>query len=112
LHDLKEYFTQVNHLSTYLMIQLYRKVRSWKYRILSRLINYYSSYNDHISYIGLLYLCFLYIFSDLLPGIEEFLCNVLAKEKLSTYAEEQRQYYLERLDIIKLPPSIPPRPQC
>ncbi|XP_052227306.1 uncharacterized protein LOC127842029 isoform X2 [Dreissena polymorpha] len=48
---------------------------------------------------------------DLLPGIEQFLSNVLANEKLSPFAEEQRQYFLERLDIIKLPPSIPPRPR-
>ncbi|XP_052820886.1 uncharacterized protein LOC128246628 [Mya arenaria] len=48
---------------------------------------------------------------DLLPGIEQFLSNILARESLSPYAEEQRQYYLERLDIIKLPPSVPPRPR-
>ncbi|XP_060580205.1 uncharacterized protein LOC132736992 [Ruditapes philippinarum] len=49
--------------------------------------------------------------NDLLPGIEDYLSNVLANETLSEYAEEQRQYFLERLDIIKLPPSIPPRPR-
>jgi hypothetical protein len=53
-----------------------------------------------------------FLFTDLLPGIEDYLSNVLANETLSEYAEEQRQYFLERLDIIKLPPSIPPRPRC
>lgn len=51
------------------------------------------------------------ILQDLLPGIEDFLSSVLANESLSPAAEEQRLYFLERLDIIKLPPSIPPRPQ-
>lgn len=54
----------------------------------------------------------LFLLSDLMPGIEDYLSNVLANETLSEYAEERRQYFLERLDIIKLPPSIPPRPQC
>lgn len=53
------------------------------------------------------YIC-LYI-SELLPGIEEFLCTDLAEECLSDSAEEKRQYFIERLDILKLPPSIPPR---
>lgn len=51
-----------------------------------------------------------FFFLELLPGIEEFLCSVLSEEKLSPLAEERRQYYLERLDILKLPPSLPPRP--
>lgn len=45
---------------------------------------------------------------DWLPGIEEFLSKVLANELLSHAAEQQRLYFLERIDIIKLPPSIPP----
>ncbi|KAK3603514.1 hypothetical protein CHS0354_030373 [Potamilus streckersoni] len=48
---------------------------------------------------------------DLLPGIEDFLVTVLANENLSPQAEEKRQFFLERLDIIKLPPSLPPRVQ-
>ncbi|XP_041377808.1 uncharacterized protein LOC121390133 isoform X2 [Gigantopelta aegis] len=50
------------------------------------------------------------IWLDLLPGIEEFLVTTLASESLSLAAEEKRQYFVERLDILKLPPSIPPRP--
>ncbi|XP_069118485.1 uncharacterized protein [Argopecten irradians] len=46
---------------------------------------------------------------ELLPGIEDFLCKVLAGEGLSDPAEEQRLYFIERLDILKLPPSLPPR---
>lgn len=46
---------------------------------------------------------------ELLPGIEEFLCQDLASEKLSEETENKRLYYLERLDILKLPPSVPPR---
>ncbi|XP_078336674.1 uncharacterized protein LOC111137602 isoform X5 [Crassostrea virginica] len=46
---------------------------------------------------------------ELLPGIEEFLCQDLAREKLSEETENKRLYYLERLDILKLPPSVPPR---
>ncbi|XP_033763670.1 uncharacterized protein LOC117344901 isoform X2 [Pecten maximus] len=46
---------------------------------------------------------------ELLPGIEDFLCKVLAREGLSGPAEEQRLYFIERLDILKLPPSLPPR---
>lgn len=46
---------------------------------------------------------------ELLPGIEEFLCQDLAGEKLSEETENKRLYYLERLDILKLPPSVPPR---
>lgn len=48
---------------------------------------------------------------ELLPGIENFLCDVLAKEKLSSDAKEQCKYYMERLEILKLPPTIPPRPR-
>lgn len=48
---------------------------------------------------------------ELLPGIENFLCDVLAKEKLSHDAKEQCKYYVERLEILKLPPTIPPRPR-
>ncbi|XP_021372827.1 uncharacterized protein LOC110462913 isoform X2 [Mizuhopecten yessoensis] len=47
--------------------------------------------------------------SELLPGIEDFLCRVLAREELSGPAEELRLYFIERLDILKLPPSLPPR---
>ncbi|XP_052082198.1 uncharacterized protein LOC127719885 isoform X1 [Mytilus californianus] len=46
---------------------------------------------------------------ELLPGIEDFLCKTLAKENLSEQAEQQRQYFVERLDILQLPPSVPPR---
>lgn len=53
----------------------------------------------------------LFYFSELLPGIENFLCDVLAKEKLSHDAKEQCKYYVERLEILKLPPTIPPRPR-
>lgn len=48
-------------------------------------------------------------FSELLPGIEDFLCKTLAGENLSEIAEQQRQYFVERLDILQLPPSVPPR---
>ncbi|GFR99633.1 actin filament-associated protein 1 [Elysia marginata] len=47
--------------------------------------------------------------AELLPGIEEFLTETLGQEHLSLAAEERRQFFLERLDIIKLPPSLPPR---
>ncbi|KAK7496768.1 hypothetical protein BaRGS_00011977, partial [Batillaria attramentaria] len=47
--------------------------------------------------------------AELLPGIEDFLVRALAHEKLSVAAERQRQYFVERLDILKLPPSLPPR---
>ena len=50
------------------------------------------------------------VIPELLPGIDNYLCQVLAKEKLSKAAEKKRQYFLERLDILKLPPSLPPRP--
>ncbi|XP_067658774.1 actin filament-associated protein 1-like 1 isoform X2 [Haliotis asinina] len=50
------------------------------------------------------------IWLELLPGIEDFLVKTLAGENLSSAAEEKRQYFVERLDILKLPPSIPPRP--
>ncbi|XP_046332006.2 uncharacterized protein LOC124115168 isoform X2 [Haliotis rufescens] len=50
------------------------------------------------------------IWLELLPGIEEFLVKTLAGENLSSAAEEKRLYFVERLDILKLPPSIPPRP--
>ena len=49
--------------------------------------------------------------SELLPGIENFLTTVLAKEKLSKLAERKRLYYVERLDVLKLPPTLPPRPE-
>ncbi|CAG5124584.1 unnamed protein product [Candidula unifasciata] len=45
----------------------------------------------------------------LLPGIEEFLINTLASESLTSFAEERRQFFVERLDIANLPPSVPPR---
>ncbi|CAH1774005.1 unnamed protein product [Owenia fusiformis] len=47
---------------------------------------------------------------DLLPGIEDFICKQLASENLSAFAEKKRQYFVERLDILKLPPTLPPRP--
>ncbi|GFN77015.1 actin filament-associated protein 1 [Plakobranchus ocellatus] len=47
--------------------------------------------------------------AELLPGIEDFLTETLARENLSMVAEERRQFFLERLDILKLPPSVPPR---
>lgn len=47
--------------------------------------------------------------SELLPGIENYLSQTLANENLSEEAEELRQYFVERLDILKLPPSRPPR---
>ncbi|BFZ23726.1 hypothetical protein BsWGS_26766 [Bradybaena similaris] len=46
---------------------------------------------------------------ELLPGLEEFLTITLASEKLSNFVEERRQFFIERLDIIRLPPSLPPR---
>ncbi|KAK3099750.1 hypothetical protein FSP39_009067 [Pinctada imbricata] len=49
------------------------------------------------------------VLCELLPGIEEFLCQDLARETLSEETENKRLYYLERLDILKLPPTIPPR---
>ncbi|XP_076451189.1 LOW QUALITY PROTEIN: uncharacterized protein LOC143287130 [Babylonia areolata] len=49
------------------------------------------------------------LWRELLPGIEEFLVKILSQEKLSTVAEERRQYFVERLDILRLPPSLPPR---
>ncbi|XP_025081557.1 uncharacterized protein LOC112556614 isoform X4 [Pomacea canaliculata] len=49
------------------------------------------------------------LWQELLPGIEEFLVRILPQEKLSRGAEERRQYFVERLDILKLPPSLPPR---
>lgn len=49
------------------------------------------------------------LWQELLPGIEEFLLKVLPAEHLSRAAEERRQYFAERLDILKLPPSLPPR---
>ena len=49
---------------------------------------------------------------ELLPGIEDFLCKTLAGENLSESAEQQRQYFVERLDILQLPPSMPPRPSA
>ncbi|XP_067950862.1 uncharacterized protein [Watersipora subatra] len=47
---------------------------------------------------------------ELLPGIETFLRSTLAAERLSSLAEQQRLYYVERLDIIQLPPHLPPKP--
>ncbi len=55
-------------------------------------------------------LCKFYIFSELLPGIEEFLVKALAQEELSAASEKKRLFFIERLDIIKMPPSLPPRP--
>ena len=48
--------------------------------------------------------------TELLPGIEEFLTATLEKEKLSILAEKKRKVFLERLEILRLPPSLPPRP--
>jgi hypothetical protein len=30
-------------------------------------------------------------------------------QQKKTMAEQQRQYFVERLDILQLPPSVPPR---
>uniref|UniRef100_A0A2C9LRI7 PH domain-containing protein n=1 Tax=Biomphalaria glabrata TaxID=6526 RepID=A0A2C9LRI7_BIOGL len=49
------------------------------------------------------------LWHELLPGIEEFLTSTLAAETLSSFAEERRQFFIECLDIIKLPPTVPPR---
>ncbi|KAH9514055.1 hypothetical protein Btru_030098 [Bulinus truncatus] len=49
------------------------------------------------------------LWHELLPGIEEFFVNTLASETLSSFAEERRQFFIECLDIIKLPPTVPPR---
>ncbi|XP_070206643.1 serine-rich adhesin for platelets-like isoform X6 [Littorina saxatilis] len=49
------------------------------------------------------------LWRELLPGIEEFLVVTLVQEKLTPQAEQRRQYFAERLDILKLPPSLPPR---
>ncbi|KAF6039973.1 hypothetical protein EB796_001720 [Bugula neritina] len=48
--------------------------------------------------------------SELLPGIEKFLRTTLAKESLSAFAENQRLLFVERLDILQLPPHLPPKP--
>ncbi|CAL1529783.1 unnamed protein product [Lymnaea stagnalis] len=46
---------------------------------------------------------------EILPGIEEFLTVTLASEPLTPFAEERRQFFIECLDIVKLPPTVPPR---
>ncbi|XP_036369653.1 uncharacterized protein LOC115224784 isoform X2 [Octopus sinensis] len=48
---------------------------------------------------------------ELLPGIESFFTEILAQENLSDAAESRCKYYVERLEILKLPPTIPPRPR-
>lgn len=48
---------------------------------------------------------------ELLPGLDDFLRNDLAREKLSAAAEKRRKYYVTRLDSLRdNPPSPPPRP--
>ncbi|KAF6031460.1 hypothetical protein EB796_010233 [Bugula neritina] len=47
---------------------------------------------------------------ELLPGIEKFLRTTLAKESLSAFAENRRLSFVERLDILQLPPHLPPKP--
>ncbi|GAB1602284.1 hypothetical protein Ahia01_000507500 [Argonauta hians] len=49
------------------------------------------------------------VWLELLPGIESFFTEILAQEPLSEAAESRCKYYIERLEILKLPPSIPPR---
>ncbi len=51
-------------------------------------------------------LCFL--FAELLPGIEEFLVKALARERLAAATEKKRLFFIERLEVIKMPPSLPP----
>ena len=48
------------------------------------------------------------LFSELLPGIEEFLVKALAREKLALATEKKRLFFIERLEVIKMPPSLPP----
>ncbi|CAI9741312.1 Hypothetical predicted protein [Octopus vulgaris] len=51
------------------------------------------------------------VWLELLPGIESFFTEILAQENLSDAAESRCKYYVERLEILKLPPTIPPRPR-
>ncbi|PFX26118.1 uncharacterized protein LOC111329382 isoform X1 [Stylophora pistillata] len=45
-----------------------------------------------------------------LPGLEEFLKEVLGSEPLSEEANKQRIEFLRRLESVSRPPSLPPRP--
>jgi hypothetical protein len=49
--------------------------------------------------------------SELLPGLEQFLRSGLAKESLSAANEQKRKFFLNRLEVLKYPPSLPPRPE-
>jgi len=40
------------------------------------------------------------LFSEILPGISEFLKNDLAKERLSPLSEKTRLFYVERIDVL------------
>ena len=46
--------------------------------------------------------------AELLPGIEEFLVKALARERLAPATEKKRLFFVERLEVIKMPPSLPP----
>ncbi|ELU10503.1 hypothetical protein CAPTEDRAFT_223805 [Capitella teleta] len=52
-----------------------------------------------------------YTMQELLPGLDQFLRSGLAKETLSAANERKRQFFIERLEVIKYPPSLPPRPE-
>ncbi|XP_023930011.1 actin filament-associated protein 1 [Lingula anatina] len=52
----------------------------------------------------------LVLLEEMLPGIEDYLRTFLAKESMSSLGEKKRQYYVERLEALRLPPSLPPRP--
>ena len=51
-----------------------------------------------------------FVLVELLPGIEKYLRTTLAKETLSDLADKQRLYFIERLDVLQLPPHLPPKP--
>ena len=50
----------------------------------------------------------MFLFTDLLNKIEKYLRDVLSKEKLSYGAEKQRKNLVEQIEVVKLPPSLPP----
>jgi len=49
--------------------------------------------------------------TDLLPGLDNYLRNELAQERLSLAAEKRRKYYVTRLEAFQAnPPNPPPKP--
>ncbi len=48
------------------------------------------------------------LFLELLPGIEEFLVKALARERLAASTEKKRLFFIERLEVIKMPASLHP----